>query len=845
MGTSLHTFMDIFDASFEGNENAIDLQRIAIPIIQRDYAQGRQAQDISRIRERFLDALYDAVTGSGVTLDFVYGDIDEKGVMTPLDGQQRLTTLFLLHWYAAKKGQADMEEYGFLKRFSYETRYSARDFSTFLIDHTPSFEGLISEEIVDQSWFPLDWMQDPTISAMLVMLDNIDEKFRNVPSLWDRLKEGAISFYFLPIKDMGLTDDLYIKMNSRGKPLTLFEHFKAEFERNLTAIDKSAATRIIKKIDIDWTDMLWRYRGDYDVTDDEFLKYFHFICDILYYKRGESPLGKSMDVFDLIKEFFHVGSKNVGENIKILEEYFDCWCDFDDDNTPAQFFESFSSKDYEEGKIHIENRYAIDVFEDCLRTNAGVTRNGNRTFSLNRIIFLYAVVVYLLNKDKVSLEQFSRRMRIVNNLIRNSEYEISESESRQGGNRMPNIIKQVDSIIVDGKVDAGIQRNFNVVQLNEEIEKAAWLDDHKDYESDLFALEDHELLYGQIGIVGLGHPEYFSRFRSLFECDWDNVDCALMAMGNYSQVEKNGWRYQIGSKKNNKAWRTLFHRSAAAGFDRTRECLGKLLETTEVFSDEFLSGIKKDYIESCEERRLFDWRYYYLKYDVFRAGRFGKYAWPDFEHKPYEFGAMWTERNYSQNMYQPFLREIDAKHLSRDDFGMYLLYSDSYVDCANDAFIRYRLDSGDQEEQEIDRLPIEQNGEGIDIEDRIQKYFSRYGIVRENEAIGNDEAAKNMKFYMKTRDSDAVGREGDGRHFLVLKGSQICLHEAHSLADNHRELRQQLMDDNVIKNGVFEQDYTFSTISAAACVVSGRSANGWIEWMAEDGRTYQQVKNQV
>lgn len=126
-------------------------------------------------------------------------------------------------------------------------------------------------------------------------------------------------------------------------------------------------------------------------------------------------------------------------------------------------------------------------------------------------------------------------------------------------------------------------------------------------------------------------------------------------------------------------------------------------------------GIKKDYIKSCEERSLFDWRYYYLKYDVFRAGRFGKYAWPDFEHKPYEFGAMWTERNYSQNMYQPFLREIDAQHLSRDDFGMYLLYGDSYVDCANDAFIRYRLDSEGQEEQEIDRLPIEQNEEGIDV----------------------------------------------------------------------------------------------------------------------------------
>ena len=37
----------------------------------------------------------------------MYGDIDENGRMTPLDGQQRLTTLFLLHVYAAKKENID------------------------------------------------------------------------------------------------------------------------------------------------------------------------------------------------------------------------------------------------------------------------------------------------------------------------------------------------------------------------------------------------------------------------------------------------------------------------------------------------------------------------------------------------------------------------------------------------------------------------------------------------------------------------------------------------------------------------------------------------------------------
>lgn len=141
-------------------------------------------------------------------IDFVYGDIDNKGVMTPLDGQQRLTTLFLLHWFAAKKENISWDEYSFLENFSYETRYSARDFCAELVKFTPSFSEKISEEIVNQVWFPLDWKKDPTISSMLVMLDSINEQFCEVPSIWEQLKNNAITFYFLPIKDMGLTDEL-------------------------------------------------------------------------------------------------------------------------------------------------------------------------------------------------------------------------------------------------------------------------------------------------------------------------------------------------------------------------------------------------------------------------------------------------------------------------------------------------------------------------------------------------------------------------------------------------------------------------------------------------------------
>ena len=81
--------------------------KIEVPIIQRDYAQGRDTFEAKRIRKKFInEVLVNAlVNNSNIELDFVYGSIieekngdDKRKIFIPLDGQQRLTTLFLLHW---------------------------------------------------------------------------------------------------------------------------------------------------------------------------------------------------------------------------------------------------------------------------------------------------------------------------------------------------------------------------------------------------------------------------------------------------------------------------------------------------------------------------------------------------------------------------------------------------------------------------------------------------------------------------------------------------------------------------------------------------------------------------
>lgn len=722
------TFKTIFTAGNNSTGKNVGIKKIEIPKIQRDYAYGRTDKKNERKRNNFLDSLYDAVNGKPITLDFIYGDI-KQNVLTPLDGQQRLTTLFLLYWYASKKEQVAESETSFLKCFSYETRPSARQFCEIITTKSIEFEAgkTLSELIKDQNWFPLEWQHDATVSSMLVMLDAIQEKFIQVEDLYAKLEN--ISFYFLPIENMGLTDDLYIKMNSRGKPLTPFEHFKAEFEKQLILADVETAKRIGAKIDREWTDLLWDYRNsgvgdDSDnTTDDEFLRYFIFICNIICYKNGGSP--KTSDEFDLLKEFFTIQGNNdkekVIENAKILESFFDCWLEDKKSIPMKDFFESFASKEHSVGKI--KTNYNVNFLEDCFRNYADIIGKNRRRFTLNQIILLYTFVLYRQNISVVSEDDFRRRLRVINNLILNSSDQISDSEDRQGGNRLPAILNQVDSIILKGIIantDAVGGINFSPTQLEEERLKLEWTAKNPDKAESLFALEDNELLYGQITVVGLEQPDNFERFESLFKCNWDLVNCALFTVGDYKQKERNGWRYQLGSSMSDGyAWKTLFHRSEnLSGFENTQKVLNKLLSRESVFTDDCLNQMVKDYLDECENKQEYSWIYYFIKYKLFRPDRYGKYWWNDSENSPYVFTALFQRHKVSENSYNPFLKVVNG-HVSREHWGNRIYINDG--EFLTETQISYRVISNNENEVVLKVFAIAQNENGIDTENRIEK----------------------------------------------------------------------------------------------------------------------------
>ena len=715
----LCTLKELFSLDVDESEKVLNVSKISIPLIQRDYAQGREHPDITRIRKKFLSSLKEAILDQPVCLDFIYGDINESGVLTLLDGQQRITTLYLLHWYAAKREDVSEEEFEFLSRFSYETRPSSREFCKMLFTFKPNFEcGSLREQIIDQAWFPLDWKNDPTIKSMLVMIDEISSVFNDVPNLWKALaQDNKIQFYFLPIRNMGLTDELYIKMNSRGKPLTIFEHFKAEFEHEIRLMDKDLAREFERKLDIDWTDFLWNYRKDDNLIDGLFLNYMKFICDIICYEKGESPQGRSYDEFDLIDTYFSHSKPDGLDNVKYLMKALDCFCNLPI-NVKKELFEKHLSTESLSNKAKVSGY--VDLLDHCFADYVDPrTGKRNLTFPLGQLVLLYGFLQYALNYDSITNEQFNERIRIVNNLVLNSQDEMHDSEDRVGGNRLPAILKQTKSIVVEGTIinQEDITNNFNVNQLNEEKEKQQWRLDNSDKVDGLNLLENNDLLQGQISIIGLENSDVFSRFTDLFNCDRDLVSCALLTFGDYSRVEK-GWRYTFGTKSNDAPWKFIFHKSAGAeGFEKAKSVLVALLRSNDHIDDAYLKSLKENYIANCEVNSIFDWRYYFIKYDVFRPDRYGKY-WIK-NNNYYEIYAMVTQSKLSEYAYQPFLKVVDSDHLDRANTGQRLKYDNRYVYCEGNSFV-----IKDEEDNELERIPVLQNEEGVDIENRIEKYLS-------------------------------------------------------------------------------------------------------------------------
>jgi hypothetical protein len=543
-------------------KSLIEKNKIVIPLIQRDYAQGRK-EEKNKARN-FLEAILDGMNSeNGLNLDFIYGSSIENNKFTPLDGQQRLTTLFLLYFYLSLKDNIAIDT---LSKFTYEVRASSTDFIEDLIKNKHHLSVVnLRESIENSNWFFLSWNNDPTVISILNMLELIEEIFSDA-NFTDLEK---ITFDKLLLNKFDLTDELYVKMNSRGKPLSNFENFKSEFEKSVEkrfGENKVEEFNFKSKLDNEWLDIFWEV-SKYDPVKADNL-YYNFFSNITLFFALKNI--DTLDEFDLFK--YNYTNQDI-DNLSIILNRL---------------------KSYNDTQNH-HIRY-INIFENFLQPYIKGGRKGI-TYE-NRAIF-YALIKFFLKVGDCETNQslFTSWMRVNFNLINNIAFDNIEL--------FKNTIETIDILSENIK---DIYKHIQTIkvtkpskQFEEEVSKAKLIIKNPKWEKELLLAEKHWYLDGEIKFLldfAENNIEKFIEYRDKFITLFDEKKILIKK----EDTEEN--------KKQKINYQTLIHR-ALLSFEEDKDDLGYLKHTLHGKNRyTFCSYDKRLRIKNENWRKVFSSKYF-------------------------------------------------------------------------------------------------------------------------------------------------------------------------------------------------------------------------------------------
>lgn len=278
---------------------------IYVPEFQRNYLQGDDSNEsIKYKRDRLLKDIFDCIKSQSksINLGFIYGRVEEsyKGnLFYPYDGQQRLTTLYFLYLLFYFKFKIYDEIDSIKKKLSYQTRISTNRFiESFLSwildskekdniynDFWNKNEKDLKGFIMSQDWFMMtEWNYDVSIINMLSIIVEISGRIKEnlgdktgIVNFIDKDENNPFQFDFIYVDDISKSDDLYIKINARGKALSPFENLKSDIDGYWNNEDKT-------KLDAEWTEFVWNQLDENDKNKEKSFdnSFYNLLSNIFY-----------------------------------------------------------------------------------------------------------------------------------------------------------------------------------------------------------------------------------------------------------------------------------------------------------------------------------------------------------------------------------------------------------------------------------------------------------------------------------------------------------------------------------------------------------------------------------
>ena len=482
----------------------MDQYHILIPVIQRDYAQGRRnAPKSIAVRVSFIPALKKAIFDKQeLSLDFIYG-LNENGKSLLLDGQQRITTLLLFAWYCKKHSTK--------WKFNYTARSVNDEFITKLLKTDFDYTALPSEFIAKQEWYFASWQDDPTVSGMLCMLDEIHKYC--IETDIKGADFSKVAFYIHELGSAATTEEynkIFLKMNARGKSLDDWENVKAILDMHIPSSLKNEWSEQINN----WQENLWKITSSADDLDTRIKNTNEIMHRIV--KTVLRRYYRQMD-----KDGYELSNYELGEWLSDREtdrENFYLLC--------QHYFEAVCTEDFK-------------YYWTAMRSNHPLWKEENKEDCFSFIIkqrlsyansLKYAFLVEYLDTQGTQ-KILSRKMRILLNLLDNTNV------------NKENFYELCDNGLAFLRGEKEISDlGFNQTQTEDEQRKQDW------DENAVKTLECDPLIWqGSCSFLYYNNNEEYtidniknnlSGIRKLIEQDWKRYFCNILSQISYN----NEWR---------------------------------------------------------------------------------------------------------------------------------------------------------------------------------------------------------------------------------------------------------------------------------------------------------------
>jgi uncharacterized protein with ParB-like and HNH nuclease domain len=606
-----------------------NLEQIIIPEIQRDYVwtkdnvekilksilSNSERQKDASIPEKILDELNSDMKEAFFRLQkdkenyfnlgfiYAYNDTKMQYHYILVDGQQRITTIFLvLLALSVKENQQENFIRNYFKKreilkLDYKVREASHDFLLRFVKYI--LDGKNISDIKGEYWYFSEYQNDITIQSIInnyqVIVDFLDKNNISLDFV-----ENHIEFLYFDIHKSKQGEELYLYMNSRGETVSPNESIKANLLKGKSDPDKHEWGEKWE----DWQNLFWKNRNGNPNADkgiEEFLKWIKFI-EIIKAKKNELARTK-LDVE--IKEIN--GSKKInsdGLSLVKIESYF-------------------------------------NALKNIINYKGDLKFNLEWLAGNNNIKEYYILIPMLMYAEKypdinINIERFSRFF------LNISRFETIEKGSTYS---LVEIILLTDNFLEKNYTDitdiAVFADNFKSIITNEEKDKLSIYkqnpgDFRKEIEKAFWQAEDFKFCDGKIELIWdcidfnradissfdnnklSEFKDCFDNFKALFDKPTDWVRRALLTKGDYlvkdgysnfldqnrysfiyEHTGKNSWKEQLTSNE-----KIIIYKSLIKDFGKRKK------DDNSAETNDILKQIINDFLSEKNEK---DWIYYFIK----------------------------------------------------------------------------------------------------------------------------------------------------------------------------------------------------------------------------------------